>query len=65
MIHQSKTEMLVSKNKTKRKYYAEIVKEKILERKGDNQKTLTIEYKKNDDRKDLSLKFLMRVTKIV
>ena len=65
MIHQAKTEMLVSKNKTKRKYYAEIVKEKISERKGDNQKTLTIEYKKNDDRKDLSSKFLMRVTKIV
>ena len=65
MIHQAKTEMLVSKNKTKRKYYAEIVKEKISERKGDNQKTLTIEYKKNDDRKNLSSKFLMRVTKIV
>ena len=65
MIHQAKTEMLVSKNKTKRKYYAEIVKEKISERKGDNQKTLTIEYKKNDDRKNLSSKFLIRVTKIV
>ena len=65
MIHQANTEMLVSKNKRKRKGYAEIVNEKISERKGDNQKTLIIEYKKNDDRKDLRSKFLMRVTKIV
>ena len=65
MIHQANTEMLVSKNKRKRKGYAEIVNEKISERKGDNQKTLIIEYKKKDDRKDLRSKFLMRVTKIV
>ena len=40
----------VRKNKRKRKSYAEIVKEKISERKGDKQKTLAIEYKKNDDK---------------
>ena len=40
----------VRKNKRKRKSYAEIVKEKISERKGDKQKTLPIEYKENDDK---------------
>ena len=40
----------VRKNKRKRKSYAEIVKEKISERKGDKQKTLAIEYKENDDK---------------
>ena len=42
----------VRKNKRKRKSYAEIVKEKISERKGDKQKTLAIEYKKNDDKQE-------------
>ena len=42
----------VRKNKRKRKRYAEIVKEKISERKGDKQKTLAIEYKKNDDKQE-------------
>ena len=36
----------VRKNKRNRKSYAEIVKEKISERKGDKQKTLAVEYKK-------------------
>ena len=36
----------VRKNKRNRKSYAEIVKEKISERKGDKQKALAVEYKK-------------------
>ena len=40
------------KNKRKRKSYAEVVKEKISERKGDKEKTLAIEYKKNDDKQE-------------
>ena len=42
----------VHKNKRKKKSYAEIVKEKILERKRDKQKALAIEYKKNDDKQE-------------
>ena len=42
----------VRKNKRKRQSYTEIVKEKISERKGDKQKTLAIEYKKNDDKQE-------------
>ena len=38
------------KNKRKRKSYPEIVKEKISERKGDKQKALALEYKKNDEK---------------
>ena len=30
----------------------EIVKEKILERKGDKQKTIAIEYRKNNDKQE-------------
>ena len=44
--------MTVSKNKRKTKRYVEIVKEKISERKGDKQKTLAVEYKKNDDKQE-------------
>ena len=44
--------MTVWKNKRKRKSYAEIVKEKISERKGGKQKTLAVEYKKNDDKQE-------------
>ena len=44
--------MTVWKNKRKRKSYAEIVKERISERKGDKQKTLAVEYKKNDDKQE-------------
>ena len=40
----------VRKNKRKRRSYAEIVKEKISEKKEDKQKALPIEYKKNDDK---------------
>ena len=38
------------KNKRKRKSYAEFVKEKISERKGDKQKMLAVQYKKNDEK---------------
>ena len=30
----------------------EIIKEKILERKGDKQKTIAIQYRKNDDKQE-------------
>ena len=40
----------VRKNKRKIKCYAQIIIEKISERKGENQKTLAIEYKKNDEK---------------
>ena len=40
------------KNKGKKKSYAEIVKEKISERKGDKQNVLAIEYKKNDEKQE-------------
>ena len=40
------------KNKRKKKSYAEIVKEKISERRGDKQKTLATEYKKNDEKQE-------------
>ena len=40
------------KNKRKRKSFMEIVKEKILERKGDKQKTIAIEYRKNNDKQE-------------
>ena len=40
------------KKKRKRKSYAEIIKEKISERKGVKQKTLVIEYKKNDEKQE-------------
>ena len=52
MIHQAYIETLQSAIKRKRKSYAEIVKEKISERKGDKQKTLTTEHKKNDDKQE-------------
>ena len=42
----------VRKNKRKKKSYAEIVKEKISEKKGDKQKALAIEYKKNGDKQE-------------
>ena len=42
--------VIVRKNKRKRRSYAEIVKEKISEKKGDKQKAFPIEYKKNDDK---------------
>ena len=41
----------IYKSKRKKKSYTEIVKEKI-ERKGDKQKTLAIEYKKNDENQE-------------
>ena len=61
------------KSKRKKKSYTEIVKEKISERKGDKQKTLAIEYKKNDENQENKteipkltyFKILMRVTKIL
>ena len=40
------------KNKGKKKSFAEIVKEKISERKGDKQNALAIEYKKNDEKQE-------------
>ena len=40
MIHQAYIEML------------QIVKEKISERKGDKQRTLAVEYKKNDEKRE-------------
>ena len=39
------------KNKRKKKNYAEVVKDKISERKGD-EKTLAIEYNKNDEKQE-------------
>ena len=40
------------KNRRKKKSYAEIVREKISERKGDKQNELAIEYKKNDEKQE-------------
>ena len=40
----------IYKSKRKKKSYAEIVKEKISERKGDKQKMLAVECKKNDEK---------------
>ena len=40
------------KNKRKTKSYAEVIKEKISERKGDKEKTLATEYNKNDEKQE-------------
>ena len=40
------------KNKRKKESYAEVVKDKISERKGDKEKTLAIKYNKNDDEQE-------------
>ena len=40
------------KNKRKKKSYAEVVKDKISERKEDKEKTLAIEYNKNDEKQE-------------
>ena len=50
-------------NKRKKKSYADIVKEKISERKMDKQKTLAIEYKKNDEKQENLDKTQSRKTK--
>ena len=42
----------VRKNKRNRKIYADIIKDKILEKKEDKQKTLVIECKKNDHKQE-------------
>ena len=57
----------IRKEKRQRKSYAEIVKEKIPERKGDKQKTVAIEYKENYDKlekdslKGIHLNYLLRI----
>ena len=42
----------IHKKKRKTISYVEIVKEKISERKGENPKTLAIEYKKNNEKQE-------------
>ena len=42
----------IHKKKRKTISYVEIVKEKISERKGENPKTLVIEYKKNNEKQE-------------
>ena len=53
MTYQAYTEMLHSSRiKEREKVSWRLLKKKILERKGDKQKTIAIEYRKNNDKQE-------------